>query len=57
MVHCEIEELDVRTAGLPVQIDGEYLGETPLRFAVTPGALRVIVPKGLKGALFSSGNG
>ncbi len=47
VVQREIEELDVRTAGLPVQIDGEYLGETPLRFAVVPGALRVIVPKGI----------
>lgn len=50
-----LASLDVRTAGLPVQIDGEYLGETPLRFAVAPGALRVIVPKGLTSALFSEG--
>jgi YegS/Rv2252/BmrU family lipid kinase len=54
IVYRSVSSVDVRTAGLPVQIDGEYLGETPLRFAVAPGALRVIVPAGLKSPLFSS---
>jgi YegS/Rv2252/BmrU family lipid kinase len=31
---------------LPVQADGEILGETPVRVDVVPGAIRVIVPKG-----------
>ena len=53
VIHRSITSVEIRTAGLPVQIDGEYLGETPLRFEVAPRALRVIVPKGLKGALFS----
>ena len=48
VVHREIQELEVRTAGLPVQIDGEYLGETPLRFGVAPHALLVVTPRGLK---------
>jgi len=54
VLHREIATLVVRTPGLPVQLDGEYLGETPIRFAVAPGALRVIVPRGLKSPLFSS---
>ena len=45
--------IDVRTPGLPVQIDGEYLGETPMTFGVAPGALRVLVPRGQGKALFS----
>ncbi len=49
----EIETLDLRTPGLPVQIDGEYAGETPLRFDVVPNALRVVVPRGLKTPLFA----
>ncbi len=52
VLHRSVSSVDVRTAGLPVQIDGEYLGETPLRFEVAPAALRVIVPRGLKSPLF-----
>jgi YegS/Rv2252/BmrU family lipid kinase len=57
VVHQEIEALDVRSGGLPVQIDGEYLGETPLHFGVAAGALRVMVPRGLKSPLFSHDTG
>ena len=53
VLHRSVTSVDVRTGGLPVQIDGEYLGETPLRFSVAPGALRVIVPRGLDSPLFS----
>jgi YegS/Rv2252/BmrU family lipid kinase len=53
ILHRSITSLDVATAGLPVQIDGEYVGETPLRFSIAPAALRVIVPRGLKSPLFS----
>jgi len=49
----EVTSFNVATAGLPVQIDGEYLGETPLSFSVAPSALRVIVPPGLRSLLFS----
>jgi YegS/Rv2252/BmrU family lipid kinase len=48
----QARSLDIATPGLPVQVDGEYLDETPLRFEVTPGALRVIVAPGLKKPLF-----
>ena len=47
-----LETLEVRTPGLPVQIDGEYLTETPLRFEVAPAALRVLVPRDLQSPLF-----
>ncbi len=53
VVSQQVASLEIATPGLPVQLDGEYLGETPLRFEVTPGALRVIVPRGLKSPLFS----
>jgi YegS/Rv2252/BmrU family lipid kinase len=43
--------LEIKTAGLPVQVDGEYIGETPMRFEVAPGALRALVPRG-GGVLF-----
>ena len=48
------ESLEVRTAGLPVQMDGEYLTETPVRFEIAPRALQVIVPAGLRSPLFTS---
>ena len=56
VIHRSVVSLDVRTPGLPVQLDGEYLGETPLRFSVAPGALRAVVPRGLKSPLFVEGH-
>ncbi|MCH8064374.1 MAG: diacylglycerol kinase family lipid kinase [Chloroflexi bacterium] len=49
-----VESLEVRTAGLPVQVDGEYLTETPIRIEVAPRALQVIVPAELNSPLFTS---
>ena len=49
-----VESLEVRTAGLSVQVDGEYLTETPIRIEVAPRALQVIVPAGLNSPLFTS---
>ncbi len=49
-----VASLEVRTPGLPVQVDGEYLGETPMRFEVAPGALRVRVPRRLRSELFGA---
>ena len=54
VVYQKVGTVEVRTPGLPVQIDGEYLGETPMTFSVAPGALKVIVPSGLASPLFSS---
>jgi diacylglycerol kinase (ATP) len=46
-------DLEVLTPGLPVQADGEYFGETPMRFGVAPRALSVLAPKGALHALLS----
>lgn len=53
VVYEKVRSLDVQTPGLPVQIDGEYLGETPMTFSVAPGALHVIVPHGSENPMFS----
>jgi diacylglycerol kinase (ATP) len=37
-----------------VQVDGDYLGLTPLTLRVAPGVLTVLVPPGLKSPLFST---
>jgi len=39
-------ELDIVTPGIPVQLDGDPAGETPMRFSVDRGALLVSVPGG-----------
>jgi diacylglycerol kinase (ATP) len=41
-----LRELEIRTPGVPVQVDGEYLGETPMVFKIAPQALSVLLPKG-----------
>lgn len=54
VVYRSIKQVAIETAGVPAQVDGEYIGETPLRFEVAPGALDVIVPRGLRSPLFGS---
>ena len=54
VVYKKVSTVEVRTPGLPVQIDGEYLGETPMTFGAAAGALKVIVPSGFESPLFSS---
>jgi diacylglycerol kinase (ATP) len=49
----QVRELEILSLGLPVQIDGEYIGETPMRFSVAPSALDVMLPKGKAERLFS----
>ncbi len=41
-----VPELLVDTPGLPVQIDGDYVGITPMRFGLKPGGLLVSIPAG-----------
>jgi YegS/Rv2252/BmrU family lipid kinase len=49
--HSDVELLRVRDLSvqadepLPVQVDGELAGATPVRFAVAPRSLRAIVPR------------
>jgi len=48
-----LREMDIATPGLPVQIDGEYIGETPTRFEVASQALDVMLPLGKGEQLFT----
>jgi diacylglycerol kinase (ATP) len=44
-------EVQIRTVKpLPVQADGEIIGETPLKIKVMPAAVRVLVPEEVKEA-------
>lgn len=57
----EIEYYRARTIGiaasapLPVQVDGEAIGYTPMSFEVVPRALRVVLPSTVPEGLFLSG--
>ena len=53
VLYTRAATIEIATPGLPVQIDGEPCGETPMMFAVAPGALQVIVGAGTKAAIFS----
>ena len=41
-----VRRLELKTPEIPVQVDGEYLAETPMLFTVEPQALPVLVPRG-----------
>jgi diacylglycerol kinase (ATP) len=41
----QVRSFEVETPGLPVQADGEYLGETPVLVEVAPAALETLVPR------------
>jgi diacylglycerol kinase (ATP) len=43
---ARIASLTIETPGIPVQLDGDYAGQTPMSFAVQPAALAVSVPAG-----------
>ncbi|HXF51153.1 MAG TPA: diacylglycerol kinase family protein [Dehalococcoidia bacterium] len=42
----QVRSFEVETAGFAVQVDGEYLGETPALVDVVPGAIETVVPRG-----------
>jgi len=46
-------ELTIETPGLHVQLDGDPVGETPMRFSLDPGALLVSVPAGELAPIFA----
>ena len=50
-------EVNIPTPGAPVQLDGDVVGETPMRFTVMPQALLLSVPSGPLPALFRAGGG
>jgi YegS/Rv2252/BmrU family lipid kinase len=47
-----VREVSIDTAGLAVQVDGDYAGETPMRFGARPAALDVLLPRGRARELF-----
>lgn len=54
-VYREVREVIVHTDPVvPVQVDGEVIGETPMRFGIAPGALTVMVPQGRTPAIFGA---
>jgi diacylglycerol kinase family enzyme len=53
--YVRVREVAVQTRQpVPVQLDGDDYGETPVSFRVVPGALHVLVPKTDRRALFMS---
>lgn len=53
MITFRTPELHIQTAGIPVQLDGDPVGETPMSFSVDPGALLVSVPAGELAPIFA----
>jgi diacylglycerol kinase family enzyme len=53
VTYRQVREVEVISAGLGVQIDGEYIGRTPMRFAVAPAAIDILLPPGAVAPLFA----
>ena len=53
--YTRTQSLEISTPGIPIQLDGEACGETPVRIDCAPAALQVIVPRGLRSPLFGRG--
>ena len=51
--YVQATAIAIETPGLPVQVDGEPRGETPMLFEIAPQALTVIVPAGTRTPLLS----
>jgi len=51
-IRSRVHDVSVETPGLPVQLDGDFVGETPMRFTIEPGALVVSIPAGPLPAIF-----
>ncbi len=53
IIHHTARQVVVETVRpLPVQVDGEPIGATPIRFDIVPGALKILVPPTAPGTLF-----
>jgi YegS/Rv2252/BmrU family lipid kinase len=52
VVYRRLREFEVLTPGLPVQLDGEPFGLTPMTFGVAPAAVRLVVPDPVASRLF-----
>lgn len=44
VLYRRVYEVEVLTEGLPVQLDGDYVGDTPATFGVRPAAVTVCLP-------------
>ena len=53
IVHLRTPELAIETPELAVQLDGDYVGETPMTFSADAGALLVSVPAGPLAPIFA----
>jgi diacylglycerol kinase family enzyme len=51
---ARVPEIVLETPGIAVQLDGDYAGESPVRFTVDPGALLLSIPAGEPPAILSS---
>lgn len=45
--------IEISSPSMPLQLDGEACGETPVRIDCVPAALEVIVPRGFRSPLFT----
>ncbi len=52
--HYRAREISIRASKLPVHVDAEPVGLTPVRISVRPQALRILVPPTANLSLFSS---
>lgn len=49
-----VREVEIHGAKLPVHVDAEPVGSTPVRISIRPRALRVLVPESANRALFAT---
>ena len=55
-VYRKVRDVSVHTNPVvPVQVDGEVIGATPMRFGIAPRALNVILPAGPPPSIFGEG--
>jgi diacylglycerol kinase (ATP) len=57
--YYQAKQIDIRGKrgkDLPVQIDGDYLGTTPMSFQVVPSSLWILVPPNADRSLWQSGD-
>lgn len=52
----KVRSLELMTPGLPLQADGEYLGESPAKISAAPSCLDVLLPEGKGTKLFAASN-
>ena len=53
VIEGRAREVRIETPGLAVQLDGDFVGETPMTFRSEPGALLVSVPSGPLSPIFA----